>query len=67
MTSRALPCLLLVYIKIFYLQVAVLAFTTTAAPGYFRVVSGGLFNESWVELDEEIRALELRGGIFAQE
>ena len=27
-----------------------------------RVVSGSLFNESWVDLDEEVRALERRSG-----
>jgi UDP-glucose:glycoprotein glucosyltransferase len=28
-----------------------------------RIVSGSLFNESWVELDEEIRKLEVRRGL----
>jgi len=27
-----------------------------------RVVSGNLFNESWVQLDEEVKALEKRRG-----
>lgn len=26
-----------------------------------RVISGPLFNESWVELDDEVKALEARG------
>jgi hypothetical protein len=29
------------------------------------VISGGLFNESWVQLDEEIKALEKRRGFTA--
>ena len=28
-----------------------------------RVISGKLFNESWVELDEEIKALVVRRGL----
>jgi hypothetical protein len=28
------------------------------------VVSGELFNQSWVQLDEEIRALQVRNGLL---
>jgi UDP-glucose:glycoprotein glucosyltransferase len=30
-----------------------------------RVVSGPLFDQSWVELDEEIRVLQQRSGVLA--
>jgi hypothetical protein len=30
----------------------------------YRVVSGELFNQSWVQLDEEIRALQVRNGLL---
>ena len=29
-----------------------------------RVISGPLFNESWVELDEEVKALEAKAGLI---
>lgn len=28
-----------------------------------RIISGGLFNESWIELDLEIKALEAKKGL----
>jgi hypothetical protein len=30
----------------------------------YRVVSGELFNQSWVQLDEEIRSLQVRNGLL---
>jgi hypothetical protein len=30
----------------------------------YRVVSGELFSQSWVQLDEEIRSLQVRNGLL---
>ena len=32
-----------------------------------RIVSGNLFNESWVELDNEIRELQIKHGLISSE
>ena len=32
-----------------------------------RVISGRLFNESWVELDDEIRSLQVKHGLLTTE